>query len=164
MPGEGAGILDELRVNLDFTVSTEFVSTELMGPFIDTGVDFESFDVNEDGFIDEEDDGRIRVGSDEPLFFLLRTRLRNICGTGALDDWVFWDRIREQFAYAPGYEDRDDGCADGICDGVGEDVSGACPIELSGLPQKRVNLSHAPLLSPPKMVLRQMRLARLACT
>jgi hypothetical protein len=102
-----------------------------------------SFDVNEDGSINEEDDGRIRVGSDHEQFFLLRTRVTNCGDAGDLDEVVFWDGLREHFVFDARYEDlsddgsEDDICADGMCDGVGEDPSGACPIELSGLPQKK---------------------------
>ena len=72
-----------------------------------------------------------------------KTRLTNVGKAGDFDDVAFWDGLGEHFVFDPRYEDltddgfEDDICADGMCDGVGEDVSGACPIELSGLPQKK---------------------------
>ena len=117
------------------------MTTLVHGPWVEDADSLDPFDVNQDGSIDELDEGPlIGIGLDQSQHYVIRVEITNSGTTGGLDDAHFWDGIRDNFAFDPIGEDFADDmidgvCDDDICDGVGEATN--CIATLSGPPKKK---------------------------
>ncbi len=121
--------------------ATEFSTTLVDGPWIEYVDYLDSFDVNQDGSIDDLDEGLlIGIGLDQSQHYVIRVEITNSGTTGSLNDTYFWDGLRDTFAFDPLGEDFSDGvidnlCDDDTCDGIGEGLN--CTATLSGPPNKK---------------------------
>jgi len=125
----------------DPTIDADISTTLVHGPWVEDTGSLDPFDVNQDGSIDELDEGPlIGIGLDQSQHYVIRVDITNGGTTGGLDDAHFWDGLRDTFAFDPLGEDFADGvintlCDDDTCDGVGEGLN--CTATLSGPSKKK---------------------------